>query len=56
MRTLKNLFVPTVLLSAVLLGGCATVDDRLVPSGETVVVPQGSQFCRDNPGDTLCSK
>ena len=40
----------------ILLSGCEHTDteDRLKPSGETILVPQGKQFCSDNQGDLLC--
>lgn len=35
---------------------CEVVEDRLVPSGKTVMVPQAKQFCQDHPGDSACSQ
>lgn len=42
-------------LAIVVLSGCVPVNDRLVPSGETITVSQGKQFCSENPGDSACS-
>ncbi len=42
--------------SVLLLVGCSpTLPDRLTPNGQSIDVPQGKQFCKENPGDDLCT-
>ncbi|HIV77239.1 hypothetical protein [Sphingomonas melonis] len=46
-------------LIALAIAGCAQQlgdGSRLEPTGKTVRINQGEQFCRDNPGDAQCSR
>lgn len=46
-------------LVALSIAGCAAQlgdGSRLEPNGNTVSVPQGAQFCHDNPKDAQCSR
>lgn len=53
MRRFIKLFPFLTMLAMV---SCAPVNDRLEPSGKTVDIPQGNQFCSEHPGDALCSQ
>lgn len=33
-----------------------SAQERLIPSGKKIFIPQVSEFCRDNPGDSICSQ
>ena len=41
-------------LPAILLSGCTT-NNRLIPSGKTVIIKQGKDFCLENPKDSICT-
>lgn len=57
MSVLKFFFLFFLFLSLVLIPSCIDTDqDRLEPSGKSVQIPQGNQFCQDNPKDDLCSE
>lgn len=48
--SLSVLIVPGFLVS-----GCTVKENRLVPSGKTVIVKQGTTFCEQNKGDSVCT-